>query len=118
MPDVLLASSLQVAQTERRFDLPFDISFTGRKRMVLRTMGRLLLCGALLFTVGLLTARAEDKKENTATKPVPRDEKWKARHEGFVAQAKKGGIDLLFLGDSITDAWGGEGHGANSKGAK
>src|SRR5258707_14527968 len=25
--------------------------------------------------------------------------------------AKKGDIDLLFLGDSITDAWGGEGHG-------
>lgn len=42
---------------------------------------------------------------NTAIEPVPRDEKWIERHEGFVAQAKKGGIDLLFLGDSITDYW-------------
>jgi lysophospholipase L1-like esterase len=28
-----------------------------------------------------------------------------ARHLGFVAQAKAGGIDLLFEGDSITDWW-------------
>lgn len=27
------------------------------------------------------------------------------RHEQFLALAKKGGIDLLFLGDSITDNW-------------
>ncbi len=39
------------------------------------------------------------------TKPVPKDAGWIKRHEGFVAEAKKGGIDLLFLGDSITDAW-------------
>lgn len=42
---------------------------------------------------------------NTATIPVPRDEKWLARHEGFVEIAKAGGIDVLFLGDSITDGW-------------
>ncbi|HVU37380.1 MAG TPA: GDSL-type esterase/lipase family protein [Opitutales bacterium] len=28
-----------------------------------------------------------------------------ARHAGFVTQAQKGGIDVLFLGDSITDWW-------------
>jgi len=48
--------------------------------------------------------QAQEKKENTATKPVPKDKK---RHEGFVAVAKKGGIDVLFLGDSITDGWRG-----------
>jgi lysophospholipase L1-like esterase len=42
---------------------------------------------------------------NTATNPEPRDAKWVARHEGFVQEAQKGGIDLLFLGDSITDFW-------------
>jgi lysophospholipase L1-like esterase len=36
---------------------------------------------------------------------VPRDPKWVARHEGFVQEAKQGGIDILFLGDSITDFW-------------
>jgi lysophospholipase L1-like esterase len=42
---------------------------------------------------------------NTAIIPAPRDEKWVARHEGFVQEARKGGIDILFLGDSITDGW-------------
>lgn len=42
---------------------------------------------------------------NTATNPVPRDAKWVQRHEGFVQEAQKGGIDILFLGDSITDFW-------------
>jgi lysophospholipase L1-like esterase len=45
------------------------------------------------------------RAENTATNPVPRDAKWIARHESFVKQAQQGGIDLLFMGDSITDFW-------------
>jgi lysophospholipase L1-like esterase len=45
--------------------------------------------------------------ENTALVPTPRDfpTNWMSRHEAYVAEAKKGGIDLLFLGDSITDGW-------------
>jgi lysophospholipase L1-like esterase len=43
--------------------------------------------------------------ENTATNPVPLGANWVRRHEGFVAQAKSGGIDILFMGDSITDFW-------------
>jgi lysophospholipase L1-like esterase len=43
--------------------------------------------------------------QNTATNPVPLGSGWVARHEGFVAQAKQGGIDILFMGDSITDFW-------------
>jgi lysophospholipase L1-like esterase len=46
--------------------------------------------------------KAETKRENTAIKPARKDPK---RHEGFVALAKKGNIDVLFLGDSITDGW-------------
>jgi uncharacterized Zn-binding protein involved in type VI secretion len=42
---------------------------------------------------------------NAATNPVPLGAGWVARHEGFVAQAKQGGIDILFMGDSITDFW-------------
>jgi len=40
-----------------------------------------------------------------ATEPLPRDNAWIKRHEGFVEIAKKGGVDVLFLGDSITDNW-------------
>lgn len=53
---------------------------------------------------GLLVPWAA-RAENTATTPVPRDKKWVARHEGFVREAKQGGINVLFLGDSITDHW-------------
>ena len=37
-----------------------------------------------------------------ATEPRPRDD---ARHQSFLQVAKAGDIDLLFVGDSITDWW-------------
>jgi lysophospholipase L1-like esterase len=46
--------------------------------------------------------------QNTATIPVPRTTvpaDWMSRHQSFLAQAKQGGIDLLFVGDSITAGW-------------
>ena len=43
--------------------------------------------------------------QNTATNPVPRNAGWIKRHEGFVQQAQKGGVAILFMGDSITDFW-------------
>jgi beta-glucosidase len=45
--------------------------------------------------------------KNPAITPVTRGNptNWLSRHEGFVKQAKAGGIDLLFMGDSITDNW-------------
>ncbi len=42
---------------------------------------------------------------NSATVPEPKNEEWLKRHEGFVARAQAGAIDLLFLGDSLTDFW-------------
>ncbi|MBI1914773.1 MAG: hypothetical protein HYS12_08555, partial [Planctomycetes bacterium] len=65
---------------------------------------------AVLAAVGLFTAKcfADEQKPHSAITPVMKD---KGRHEKFLAIAKRGGVDVLFLGDSITDAWGGEGHG-------
>src|SRR5687768_18613214 len=37
-----------------------------------------------------------------ATEPRPRDD---ARHQAFLEIARRGNIDLLFVGDSITDWW-------------
>ena len=62
---------------------------------------RTLFLSGLLSLAATLTLFAE----NTATNPVPRDARWMRRHDGFVEQAKKGDINLLFLGDSITDFW-------------
>jgi lysophospholipase L1-like esterase len=47
------------------------------------------------------------RAQNTALIPTPRDfpTNWIARHEENVATARKGGVDILFLGDSITDGW-------------
>jgi len=67
-------------------------------------MKKIRLLPALALST-LLAAAA--LAENTATNPVPRTNptNWIARHEGFVAEAKNGGVDVLFLGDSITDFW-------------
>jgi lysophospholipase L1-like esterase len=43
-----------------------------------------------------------------ATEPRPRDD---ARHQSFLEVAKAGNIDLLFVGDSITDWWRQENRG-------
>lgn len=37
--------------------------------------------------------------------PAPKTGGWVKRHEAFAEEAKKGGYDVLFMGDSITDAW-------------
>ena len=37
--------------------------------------------------------------------PIEREDAWLRSHDGFVAEARKLGIDVLFLGDSITDFW-------------
>ena len=60
---------------------------------------------ALLF--GLLQAES-------ASEPAPRKKeypwmsvaRWTQVHENFLKRAKEGKIDLLFLGDSITEGWG------------
>jgi lysophospholipase L1-like esterase len=63
----------------------------------------------LLFTFAFMASLALGRAAslNDATTPAPRPAvtNWLSRHEGFVELTKKGGIDLLFLGDSITDNW-------------
>ena len=79
----------------------------------------LVMAASGVLTVVARPARAERQQAvGTATTPAPREPTWRKRHEGFVALAKKGDIDVLFLGDSITDLWGGEGHLARSQGDK
>ena len=67
-------------------------------------MKRMLLTKMLALAV-VVVAQAAEARDNTATTPAPRDPNWVKRHDGFVEIAKKGGVDLLFLGDSITDGW-------------
>lgn len=73
----------------------------------------LLSAVLLLWSFASPNSTAQDKPSpvaanlvvNDATNPVPKDANWVKRHESFVEEAKRGDIDLLFLGDSITDFW-------------
>ena len=58
-----------------------------------------------------VSAAAEAARAPRAATPVPKTEKanWMPQHEANVAQAHKGGIDLLFIGDSLTKCWCREG---------
>jgi lysophospholipase L1-like esterase len=62
----------------------------------------------LVTGLTFISFSAAGDKSNPAADPKPRDKGWVKRHEGFVAIAKKGDVDVLFLGDSITDAWRGK----------
>lgn len=67
-----------------------------------------LLLGLTFFSATLL--RAADEPQHSAVKPVPREQAAQmARHEKINERAKQGNIDLIFLGDSITQGWEGSG---------
>jgi lysophospholipase L1-like esterase len=97
LPDhagALLFSPMSI--TRRQFALVFTIAST------LFTAG----CGTTTALNGPPTDPALlDPQKNSAIRPEPRDANWVKRHEGFVDVARKGGINVLFLGDSITDFW-------------
>jgi beta-glucosidase len=47
--------------------------------------------------------------------PVPRDAKWMKRHELINSRAVSGDVEVLFIGDSITQGWEGAGKAAWEK---
>ncbi len=77
------------------------------------------LGGLLALAVAALVARpaaavqaaaVQAAAANPATTPVARaDEWWQQRHAAMNEQVKQGKVDLLFLGDSITQGWEGDG---------
>ncbi len=48
-------------------------------------------------------------KPSSAATPVPRDEHWQNMHESIITNARTGGFEIAFLGDSITEGWSGAG---------
>ena len=70
-----------------------------RRKMLRVAFG---LAGAL----GLLATGPRRAWQGPATVvPRPREGSWMEMHKSFLVHAKKGHIDLLFLGDSITQGW-------------
>lgn len=58
---------------------------------------------------GTALAQAQDGKPNDAVVPVPREGGWMNRHQSFNTRVKQGNVDLLLIGDSITQGWEGAG---------
>jgi lysophospholipase L1-like esterase len=74
-------------------------------------MSRLLHLSAFaLFSfVIAFPAVAEEAPLHSAVKPEPRAGGWMNRHNGFNERVAKGDVDLIFIGDSITQGWEGRG---------
>lgn len=70
---------------------------------------RLVSLSLLVCLLGVAVLRAEDAPSHDAVKPAPRDGNWMKRHESFNERVKQGNVDLIFIGDSITQGWEGAG---------
>ena len=88
----------------------------------------LVSCGPILILVPALLASCRctapapplETEFHAATTPYPQTEGsprqakvlpwWQDRFRACNAAAEAGGIDVLFIGDSITQGWGGDGH--------
>jgi lysophospholipase L1-like esterase len=83
--------------------------------MVTRQWNRGLLVLLILGVTGSFAAlsigvSAQGGAGGSATTPVPRDDTWwQERHEAMNERVAAGDVDLIFIGDSITQGW--EGHG-------
>lgn len=73
----------------------------------MKTAARLALTAILVFSSSTLTAA----EKHDAIKPVPRTGGWMKRHESMNKRVAQGNVDLVFIGDSITQGW--EGRGRN-----
>lgn len=68
---------------------------------------RRLLLVAVTWQSLLIAACGQEPnpKGGTATRPDSREGWWMDLHKSFLERDKKGDVDLLFLGDSITQGW-------------
>lgn len=80
---------------------------------MIRTGRQMLLFSLLLFSLLSCQSVAEAPQstvpEHSATVATSRGERWEARHTRQVGEAEELGVELLFLGDSITNRWSVEG---------
>jgi beta-glucosidase len=65
----------------------------------------------VLFTGSQWLLSSAETPAHSAVTPAPREGGWMNRHESFnqKVQANQGNIDLVFIGDSITQGWEGRG---------
>jgi lysophospholipase L1-like esterase len=75
-----------------------------------RMIVRLALAALLVPTLAVATARAQRDAGPSTVKPVPRGEQWwQERHAQIDNRLKQTDTQLVFIGDSITQGWEGDG---------
>ena len=76
-----------------------------------RTMYSLAIAifAATFISLGASCLAIAQEDGGNAVKPIPRGEWWMQRHAQKLAEVKKGGQELVFIGDSITHGWEGGG---------
>ena len=61
---------------------------------------------ATLAAFALSAFYIQESQENPAVRPATRRGVWMDLHQACLERAKRGNVDLLFVGDSITQGWG------------
>jgi lysophospholipase L1-like esterase len=72
-------------------------------------IGKIVLAVAMLSWIACACAKAPSGPRSTIAQPRTSEAWWLARHRELCARAQKEPIDILFLGDSITQGWHGTG---------
>lgn len=77
---------------------------------------RSYIAATFIFSLGIAGPTVLGEGKHSAVAAVPRTpDSWVKRHESFNARAKKGDVDLILIGDSITHAWESKGKGTWEK---
>lgn len=85
-------------------DRPATTATTTPARTWDRRLVRALTATALMSAAAAVVV-AKPVVSEGPTRPAPRDAAVAGMHERFLLRAKQGDVDLLFLGDSITQMW-------------
>ena len=81
---------------------------TRQSRLRMVFFGVAIVLGAMLLSIPVASAQAP--VANSAIVPVSKpDAGWQGRFKQFNERVKQGNVDLIFIGDSITHGWEGEG---------
>ena len=75
----------------------------------MRFIRNLVLLIVCLTNANTLSAQDAVAEMPAAVTPVPREGGWMQRHESMNERVKQGNVDLIFIGDSITQGWEGAG---------
>ena len=69
----------------------------------------IVFCSLLVLLITNVAHAQETLTIHDAIKPVPRSGGWMKRHEAMNKRVQQGDVDVVFIGDSITQGWEGKG---------